>query len=397
MTSIGFSPSRLAAVDRGIRERYIDTRRFVGTQLQVWHRGALVHASIDGFADPDADRPMHDDAIFRIYSMTKPVMAVALLALVEQGRIALFDEVTKYIPSWGGLRVLEGGQLVPPRRPMTILDLARHTSGLSGLGNGEVHRMYQARGIAKFSLEGGLDGLIALLADLPLEFHPGERATYSIGPTVLGYVLQQVCGKPLDQILDELVLAPLGMADTGFVCPPAKAHRLAACYRWNGGNGLVRDTERDFTLAPNLLSGDGGLVSTAADYTRFNRMLLGQGTLDGVRILSPKSFELLRLNHLPGNRDIVEMAGDNRWDGWVADGIGISICCGTTIDVARRMIPSSRGDIFWSGAACTHMLVDPAEDLAWVFMAQLLDSPFLIYSNRWLSTVIYGAMSAAHG
>ncbi len=389
----GVSPARLAAIDRMLREKYVDAGRLPGTLLQVWRHGELAHSGMTGVADIEQGRAMHEDAIFRIYSMTKPIMAAALLSLVEEGRIALYDKVVDYIPSWSGLRVLEEGKLVPLRHPMTVLDLARHTSGLSGHANTEVHQMYAARGIAKFSLEGGLDGLIALLADLPLEFHPGERMTYSIGPTVLGYVLQQVCGKPLGEVLRERIFTPLGMVDTGFFCPPAKAGRLAACYRWQGA-GFAPDHAHDFTHPPILESGDGGLVSTATDYMRFNRMLLNRGSLDGVQVLSRKSVEMLRTNYLPDNHDMVEMSGDNRFESWIAEGIGISICCGTTIDVARRQIPASVGDIFWSGAANTYMLVDPEEDLAVVFLTQLLDSPFMSDLQRRLYTMIYGTLAA---
>jgi CubicO group peptidase (beta-lactamase class C family) len=393
-TRTGFVPQRLSEIDRMLRDEYVATGKVPGTLLQIWHAGELAHSSMAGFADIEAGRAMHEDAIFRIYSMTKPVMAVALLSLVEDGLIELDDAVTEYIPSWSGLKVLEDGKLVTPRQPMTVLDLARHTSGLSGMAGTEVDRMYKARGIAGFNLPGGLDGLIALLAELPLEFHPGQQVTYSIGPTVLGYVMQQAAGKPLDEILEERVFAPLGMADSGFVCPPENAGRLAACYRWKkDGSGFGRDAAHDFTTRPALLSGDGGLVSTAADYLRLNRMLLGGGSLEGMRVLSPESVALLRTNQLPGNRDLPQMAGDDRFAGWKADGYGLSICCGTTIDPARRGIPANVGDIFWFGAANTYTLVDPVEDLSLIFLTQLLDSPFAVDLQRRLYTMVYEAIT----
>jgi CubicO group peptidase (beta-lactamase class C family) len=266
------------------------------------------------------------------------------------------------------------------------------------MANTAVHEMYKARRIAARDLEGGLDALIGMLSELPLEFHPGDRATYSIGATVLGYVMQQACGMPLGEVLRSRIFAPLGMEETGFFVPSTEAKRLAGLYRWNREHSaFARDTEHDFTAAPRLESGDGGLVSSAADYMRFCRMLLNGGSLDGTRVLSPKSIELLGTNMLPGNRDIVEMAGDDRFRGWIAEGIGISLCTGTTMNVARRMIPASLGDIFWAGAAATYMLVDPAEELAVVFMTQVLDAPFFLDLQRRLYTIVHGAMSLERG
>jgi CubicO group peptidase (beta-lactamase class C family) len=396
--SAGFSPARLAEIERYLTTEFVESGKLPGYHLQLWRGGALAHDGMAGFADIEADRRMHGDAIFRIYSMTKPVMAVALLSLVEDGLVALDDPVTEYIPVWRDLKVLEDGQLVPPRNAMTALDLARHTSGLSGMGGTAVDRMYKERGIAGFDLAGGLDGLIALLAELPLEFHPGESITYSIGPTVLGYVMQAACGKPLSEVLAERVFAPLGMNDTGFFCPPANAGRLAAAYRWNRErDAFARDIRHDFTNPPILQSGDGGLVSTAADYSRLNRMLLAGGTLDGMQVLESESVALLRRNHLPGNRDLPAMAGDDRFAGWEAQGYGISICCGTTIDPGRRGIPCNTGDIFWFGAANTYTLVDPTADLSLVFLTQLLDSPFAVTLQRELYTRVYGAMMEPRG
>ena len=392
----GFSLARLAAIDRFIAEQYVGTGRMPGALLQVWRGGEFVHQGMSGMMDIAAARPMREDAGFRIYSMTKPIMGCALLALVEEGRLALSDSVTDFIPSWANLKVLEDGQLVPLRRPMTVLDLARHTSGLSGAGNTPVHEMYKTRRIAARDLDGGLDALIGMLAELPLEFHPGEALTYSIGATVLGYVMQQATGQSLGEVLRTRILAPLGMNETGFQWPPEQRDRLAAVYRWNMTSGTaVPDATQDFTIAPLLESGDDGLVSTAADYMRFCRMLLGNGSLDGVHVLSPKSVAMMGTNLLPGNRDWTDLAGTLRLEGFVGDGIGISLCTGTTIDAARRMMPSSPGDIFWSGAASTYMLVDPAEDLAVLFLTQVLGAPFLHTLQRGLYTMVYGAMAEA--
>jgi CubicO group peptidase (beta-lactamase class C family) len=390
----GLSQVRLAAIDRFIREKYVDPGWMPGALLQVWRGGKLAHQGMSGMMDVAAAKPMRADVVFRIYSMTKPIMGAALLALIEEGKIALADKVTDYIPSWGSLKVLEDGKLVPPHRQMTVLDLARHTSGLSGAGDTPVHEMYKARRIAARDLEGGLDRLIEMLAELPLEFHPGEGLTYSIGATVLGYVMQQASGRTLGEVLRTRILDPLGMDETSFQLAAGKADRLAAVYRWNpGASSLDPDLTQDFTRPALLESGDGGLVSTAADYMRFCRMLLGGGSLDGVRVLSPKSVALMGTNLLPGGRDWTEMAGVNRLPGWIGDGIGVSLCTGTTIDVARRMMPASAGDIFWSGAAATYMLVDRAEDLAVVFLTQALGTPFLHDLQRRLYTMIYGAMT----
>jgi CubicO group peptidase (beta-lactamase class C family) len=395
----GFSPARLAILDRFIKEGYVETGLLPGTLIQVWRHGELAHAAMAGMMDAERGLAMREDTIFRIYSMTKPVIGVALLALVEEGRISLDEEVAAYIPAWKDLRVWTGGELdsfttAPARRPMTVLDLATHTAGLGGWTDGPVVRAYHERRIGDANTEGGLETFVDQLADLPLAYSPGESWDYSDATTALGYIIQKVAGEPLGEFLHRRIFGPLGMPDTAFFCPPEKASRLAAQYG-NGDDGRATpfaDTH-DFLSPPKLESGNGGLVSTTADYMRFSRMLLGRGALDGVQIVGPKSVELMRTNMLPGNQDSVELATRGAYDNWLFEGVGHSICCGTTTSIARRRMPCSAGDIFWGGAANSYVLVDPSEDLAIVFMAQRMAAPFFFTLQRLIFTMVYSALT----
>lgn len=400
---VGLSRERLAILDRHLREAYVDGGRLPGTLTQIWRRGELAHVGMSGMMDRERATPMREDAIFRIYSMTKPITAVALLMLMEEGRIGLDDDVVRYIPSWKDLGVFVGGvrgafATTPPRRPMKVIDLLTHTAGFT---YGFMHRTnvdaaYRELGIANPDTPGGLEGMMAELAGLPLEFSPGEAWNYSVAIDVVGYLVEKVSGQKFSVFLEERLFGPLGMVDTAFHCPPAKIERFASCYqvRPDGGLALQDDAGKStYAQPPRLESGGGGLVSTAGDYMRFCRMLLAGGALDGVRILGPKTVALFSLNHLPGNREIVDMTPANGLFNEAGyGGTGFSLACGVNVNVARTRLPGTLGEFFWGGAASTAFWIDPKEELAVVFMTQVLFSPDRIPLRREFRTLVYSAI-----
>ena len=235
--SAGMSTAALNRIEDHLKQRYIDAGRFPGTQLMVYRRGKIVHSTSQGFADLERKVPVKDDTIFRIYSMTKPITSVAFMMLVEEGRVALDEPVHKYIPEWKNLGVFVAGTAPafltrPPSRPMQIVDLMRHTSGLTyGFQQrSNVDAGYREKKIGEVDKSGTLDTMIEDLAKMPLEFSPGEAWNYSVATDVIGYLIGKISGMPFEQFLKERIFNPLGMNDTDFHVPADKAHRFAACY-----------------------------------------------------------------------------------------------------------------------------------------------------------------------
>ena len=235
--SAGMSKAGFDRVDAHLKHRYIDAGRFPGTQLLVYRRGKVVHSAVQGFADLERKAPVKDDTIFRIYSMTKPITSVAFMMLVEEGRVALDEPVHKYIPEWKNLGVFEAGTAPafltrPPSRPMLIVDLLRHTSGLTyGFQQrSNVDAAYREMKIGEVVKAGTLQSMIEDLAKIPLEFSPGEAWNYSVSTDVVGYLVGKISGMPFEQFLKQRIFDPLGMTDTDFHVPADKAHRFAACY-----------------------------------------------------------------------------------------------------------------------------------------------------------------------
>ncbi len=399
--------ARLARVDRFFAEKYVKPGKLAGSFVQVWRRGELALNSLQGMADLERDVPMAEDTIFRIYSMTKPITAVALMILFEEGRIALDDPVAKHIPAWADLRVYASGELgafntQPPARPMQVVDLLRHTSGLTyGFQRRTpVDAAYRKLRLGEVELSGTLDAMIAALAGLPLEFSPGEAWNYSVSTDVLGYLIGKISGQPFETFLQERIFAPLGMVDTGFHVPPEKAQRLAACYAIGQlGRAVAPDSKltlqddprtSSYLQPPSFISGGGGLVSTAADYMRFARMLLGGGTLDGTRILGRKTVELMTVNHLPGGVDLPQLSRSMFSEG-AYNGVGFGLGLATTIAAAQTLTLGSTGDFFWGGAASTFFVVDPREDMVIMLLTQLI--PSTAYAlRRELRTLVYAGL-----
>ena len=406
----GFSASRLARLDEVMKRRYVDGGLLPGLLTMIYRGGQLAHTGMSGHMDLERGTPMCEDGIFRIYSMSKPITAVALMMLVEEGLIGLDDDVATHIPSWKNLGVYASGMpslmtsasplfmTTPTARPMKVVDLVTHTSGLTyGFMNStSVDRAYRRLRIAEFNAEGGLDAMIEQLSTLPLEFSPGTAWNYSVSIDVMGYLVQQLSGMSFGEFLRTRLFEPLGMTDTAFYCPPEKIDRLGSCYMPKEGGGLkVQDDAGKSTYAapPNLESGGGGLVSTAHDYMRFCRMMLQGGTLDGVQILSPKTVALFSLNHLPDNQELAAMAPPGSFSESGYSGIGFSIGCGVNIDVAKTRLPGTLGEFFWGGAAATAFWIDPKEDLAVVFMTQVIGSEARLTLRRDLRTLVYSAMT----
>jgi len=411
--TVGMSRVRLARLDEVMKRRYVDSGMLPGIFTQVHRKGELVHTGLAGHMDLERDKPMREDAIFRIYSMSKPITSVALMMLVEEGALGLDDAVATHIPEWKNLGVYASGlptlladsppsfMTTPPARPMKVVDLVTHTSGLTYgfMMRTSVDAAYRKLKINDFQTPGGLSGMIAQLADLPLEFSPGTKWNYSVSIDVMGYLVEKLSGMPFSEFLRTRLFEPLGMTDTAFWVPPEKTERFASCYQPKQGGGLkLQDDAGKSTYAkpPVLESGGGGLVSTMHDYMRFCRMMLNGGSLDGVQILSPKTVELFSLNHLPDNGELAAMAPPGAFSESGYSGIGFSIGCGVNIDVAKTKLPGSLGEYHWGGAAATAFWIDPKEDLTVVFMTQVIGSDARLTLRRDLRTLVYSAMTESY-
>jgi CubicO group peptidase (beta-lactamase class C family) len=410
--SAGMSKTALDRIEAHLKDRYIDAGRFPGTQLVVYRRGKVVHSAVQGSSDVERKIAMKDDTIFRIYSMTKPITSVAFMMLVEEGRVALDEPVHKYIPEWKNLGVFLAGVAPafltkPPSRPMLIVDLLRHTSGLTyGFQQrSNVDAAYREKKIGEVEKAGTLQSMIDELANIPLEFSPGEAWNYSVSIDVIGYLIGKISGKPFEQFLKERILDPLEMKDTDFFVPAGKAHRFAACYSANPEGAITfRASERkggltlqddpatsSFLSPPSFISGGGGLCSTAADYLTFCRALLGGGELGGVRLIGPKTLTLMTSNHLPDGRTLPEMSR-SLFSEATYNGVGFGLGFAVTLNPAQTLIPGSAGEFAWGGAATTSFWIDPAEELAVIFMTQVLPSTATAV-RRELRTMVYAGIT----
>ncbi|HEX2364644.1 MAG TPA: serine hydrolase domain-containing protein [Bradyrhizobium sp.] len=403
--SVGMSKAGLDRIDAHLKTRYIDAGRFPGTQLLIYRRGKVAHSAVQGYADLERKVPVKDDTIFRIYSMTKPITSVAFMMLFEEGRVALDEPVHKYIPEWKDLGVFVAGIAPafltrPPARPMLIVDLLRHTSGLTYAfqQRSNVDAAYREAKIGEIEKAGTLETMIEDLGKIPLEFSPGEAWNYSVATDVIGYLIGKISGQPFEQFLKQRILNPLGMSDTDFQVPPEKAHRLAACYSADvkAGNFTLQDDPKtsSFLSPPSLVSGGGGLCSTAADYLTFCRALINGGELGGVRLLGPKTLQLMTSNHLPGGVDLPAMSR-SLFSEATYNGIGFGLGFAVTMEPAKTLIPGSAGEYSWGGAATTSFWIDPAEELIAIFMTQVLPSSAYPL-RRELRTLVYSAITESN-
>lgn len=398
----GFSPERLARVDAFVRSRYLDTGLLPHAQLLVAREGEPVHFFSEGAVREGGTAPVDDRSIFRIASMTKPVTSVAFMMLVEEGLVAVDTPVHHVLPEFKGVGVYAGGGAGvpfvtrPTDQPMRMVDLLRHTSGLtySFQNRTNVDAAYRSGKLENWHGGFTLQEFVAELARLPLEFSPGTSWNYSVSTDVLGAVVERVSGMELDAFFRDRIFSPLRMDDTGFQVPAESVDRLTDCWTLGpDGRRVLYDRGEASAWAhrPRLLSGGGGLVSTTANYHRFNTMLLNGGELNGARIVGRKSLELMTANHIPGNGDLAGWSKSLFSEAALA-GTGFGLGFAVNMDVAKSMIPGSAGEYYWGGMFSTAFFVDPVERVTMVFMTQL--SPSSAYPiRRELKTMIYAAMT----
>ena len=375
---------RLDRIDAFFRAE-VAAKRLPGAVVMIARDGQVVYHEAFGLRDPANGAAMAKDSIFRIYSMTKPVTAVAVLMLMEEGKLRLADPASRFLPALRSPKVLvqnkdAPGQttLVPAEREINFRDLLTHTSGLTYgfMESNPVDAAYRAKegGVDFQTADTSLKQLVERLAQLPLIAQPGKAWNYSVSTDVLGYLVEVISGQPFEKYLKEKVIDPLRMVDTDFHVPADKHDRFAANYSAGAGGklDLIDDPGKSRYLAPRKVnSGGGGLVSTASDYLRFCKFMLNKGELDGVRLLGRKTVELMTMNHLKG--DMADM-GTPRFSESTYTGIGFGLGFSVMIDPAKAFIAGTPGEYAWGGAASTAFWIDPKEDMAVVLLTQLMPS-----------------------
>ncbi|HEX4163520.1 MAG TPA: serine hydrolase domain-containing protein [Acidimicrobiales bacterium] len=395
----GMREDRLERITEHFGHNYVETGKIAGCQITVVRGGHVAYHRSLGQMDREHAVPMADDAIFRIYSMTKPIASVALMQLYERGMFQLLDPVHRYIPEWRTLQVGEvqgdgSVTLVKPKRPMNMRDVLMHTTGLPGslFADNPIDEAF-AEARRALGREQTLEDVTALLARHPLKFHPGTRWNYGLSTDIVGRLVEILSGQRFDEYLQRELFEPLGMDDTAFYVPEESLSRLAACYQYRPANTplLMESAFANLVKAPHAyLSGAGGLVSTTHDYVAFCQMLANGGQLDGRRVLGRKTIELMTANHLPGGATLADLAiggfGEAGFEG-VGFGLGFAVGLGA----AATAMAGSAGEYYWGGAASTAFWVDPAEDLFAVFMTQLF--PSIAYPFRaQLRALVYQAI-----
>ena len=397
--SVGLDSAQLGRVREHLAKRYVEPAKIPGSITLVARAGRACFLDVQGLRDRERGTPMTQDSILRIYSMTKPITSLALMTLHERGLFSLDDPVHRYIPAWRKLRVWRAGShplydTVRPARHMTIRDLFMHTSGLTyGFTHASnVDAAYRELGVGLPRSGYTLQEMIDQLSQLPLEFSPGERWNYSMATDVLGYLVEVLSGQSLPDYLQSTIFNPLGMVDTSFEISPDKTERFASCYERNLQKQVVlQDDGQDSDYrSRSFHSGGGGLVSTVQDYYRFCQMLLNGGSLDGQRIVGPRTLAFMSCNHLPGGADMAAFATGGFSES-AYEGVGFGLGFANKIDPVRNGFPASVGSFFWGGLASTLFWVDPAEELVVIFMTQLIPSSTFNFRGQ-LENIIYGAL-----
>jgi CubicO group peptidase (beta-lactamase class C family) len=395
----GFSPERLERIAPHF-DQYVEDRRLPGWLATISRGGQLIWSGQGGHRDRERELGVEDDTIWRIYSMTKPIIAAATMMLYEEGRFDLNDDVGQWIESLREPRVFSGGtsmkpQTVPATEPVRVHHLLTHTSGLTyGFQyKHPVDAIYRAKGYDFIFKPGAsLSEAVDDWCSSPLVFQPGSRWNYSVSFDVLGRLIEIWSGQSLDVFLKERLFDPLGMSDTEWWCPPEKADRLAMLYVPVHRESVAYEDWAKYSLRePRLLGGGGGLLSTAYDYNRFATMLLRGGELDGARLLSSRTVELMTSNHLPGDVDLEEFAVDSFSEGEYA-GIGFGFGMSVVEDRRKNKSLVADGTFAWGGAASTAFWVDPGEDLTVSFFTQLLPSGTYPI-RRELQQLVYQALA----
>lgn len=374
---VGFSSQRLERLN-GLMQGYTDNAKVAGIVTMLARRGQVFHLEAFGHMDIQAGKPMETDSIFRIYSMSKPITSAAVMMLYEEGHFHLDDPVSGFIPELDSLQVFDGmGQTgpryVPQQRPITIRQLLTHTAGLSyGFSmDSPVEDTYRKADL--FHPDSNLEEMVGKLGEIPLVYQPGDQWRYSVATDVLGYLVEVISGQTFDRFLQERIFDPLRMVDTAFYAPEQKLDRLASIYgpseRGDGIQPMDNAEVNAYKRPHTLFSGGGGLVSTACDYMRFCRMMLDGGSLDGVRLLSPKTIELMTSNHLPGRLipfSVSEAGADS------TRGCGFGLGFRVIMDIAEHGVLGSEGAYSWGGAASTVFWIDPKEELIAILMTQFM-------------------------
>ncbi len=396
----GFDPGRLERITEHFESRYVSTGKIAGAQIAVARGGTLAYWRSLGLRDLERHRPVTEDTIWRIYSMTKPITSVALMQLYERGLFQLSDPVHRYIPEWRNLRVGElqsdgSIRVVDQQRPMSVRDALTHMTGLPGsLLPGHPADDHFAAAVREASKGMTLEGVCTLLAGYDLKFQPGTRWNYGLSTDVCARLVEILSGERFDHYLQRNLFDPMGMVDTGFAVSEDSQERFAALYRYQlGGRPVLFDDPEtsSYRRLRSYLSGAGGLVSTSADYLLFSQMLLNRGQLGGQQIIGRKTLELMTCNHLPDDQDIVELASGGFGEaefGGVGFGLGFAVGKGPQWTANA----GSPGEFYWGGAGSTAFWVDPVEDLTVVFMTQLLPSTSYPFRAQ-LRALVYQALA----
>ena len=379
----GFSSERLERVRREMKAD-VESKRIPGAVLLLARKGKTASLDAVGFQDRRSQTPMKAESIFRIASMSKPITSVAAMILAEEGKLDIAAPVAQYLPEFKDVKV--GVEKAAPKRPMTVHDLLRHTSGLTyGIfGTSPVDELYKK---SNMFASKSLADMVANIASLPLLHHPGEVWEYSVSTDVLGRVVEVVSGMTLDQFVAERITRPLKMVDTGFYLNASQATRLAR------PDAAMMMPPGDPTAKPAVFSGGGGMLSTAGDYARFCQMLLNGGDLDGIRILSPHTVALMTSDQLPPSTErhspvaiLLDAFGPTPEMG-TSFGLGF----GVRTAAGRNPVPGSVGDFSWAGITGTYFWVDPKEKLVVVLMIQVPQATDVPYWRR-TRTLVYQAL-----
>lgn len=383
---VGMSAERLARIQPFMKQ-YIDSGELAGIVTLVARNGKIVHFEKTGKLNIETGEEIELDSLFRIYSMTKPVVSVALMMLYEQGEFGLDEPVSKYLPAFTDTKVLVDGEEVEQEYEFTIRNLLSHTAGLTYgvFSDTDVDKMYRE---AKILRNKDLSEMVTRLGKIPLLYQPGTKWVYSVSVDVVGRLVEVLSGQPLDEYLDQQIFSPLGMEDTFFEVPADKVGRFGTNHSRDRETGKLtvvdRPADSRYTKEVTFFSGGGGLVSTARDYYRFSQMLLNGGELDRVRLLGPKTIELMTRNHLPEG---VSSGFGERPGVAGTFGFGLGFGVATTGPLTT---PGSEGSYTWGGAAGTIFWVDPKENLTAVLMVQMMRNPVPLRSQ--FRTLVYSAI-----
>ena len=396
--TVGFSSERLEKL-HGLMQEAVDKKYQAGVVTILARHGKVVDYRTYGERDMASHTAMTKDTIFRDYSMTKPVTAVAMMILYEQGKWSPSDPIAKYIPEFANLKVMKGSDnvgrpvLVDPDHAPTMRELMTHTAGFTYgfFGDTPVDAMYQKEKVLQSA---NLHEMIEKLAKIPLVYQPGTRWRYSVSMDIQGYIVEKLSGETLPEFMKQHIYDPLGMKDAGFFVPEDKRSRFMTLYQSGPNNELVPNPNagpnpRDYDHQPVMPSGGGGMVSTAEDYYRFASMLARGGELDGARVLSPATVKLMRSNHLPPSLTTGEFGIGSQI---MRPGFGYGYNCAVVYDPPEANLPDGKGTFFWDGAAGTWFWIDPTNDIVFIGMIQRMGGDGGMNLQYLSRQVVYGAL-----